>query len=173
MLPIGAGEKLRDEYQDFGTKRTRGGLTYTHKGVDISGGDGKSYTVLSPVAGVVVYAKSSPTFWPAVLVIQTGAGVFHRFGHLAPDSLLPVGSVVGPFSPLGRTSSNEENRRYAQAHGIDTMGAHVHYEITTDGPLPNPDSWPAGYRDPAYFLKTGLYTSRRASGRKYPMRFKP
>lgn len=175
LLPIGAGGLLRDPFQDYGTvRKTADGAEYAHKGCDISGGDGKSYPVISPVTGIVVESRESPSFWPAVVTIQAADGYYHRFGHLAPDSLPPLGSVVTQWQSFARISSTDENERYRRKHpGRGHMGAHVHYEISTAGPTANPAAWPGAYRDPAYFLKTGKYSQLRATGRKYPMRFSP
>jgi murein DD-endopeptidase MepM/ murein hydrolase activator NlpD len=180
--------RLSGEFTDYGAVRKTKSITgnLVHKGIDLSNGDGKSYNVYTPVSGIVVRSEESPSYWPYTITIETtlsdGSKMYHRFSHLAQNGRVLKGDTVESGQKIGQTSSTEANGRHARdparrarlasanlGSQNPEMPAHVHYDITTTE-FSVPSEWPNAYRDPLYFLQTGLYSKNKMGTRKYPIK---
>jgi murein DD-endopeptidase MepM/ murein hydrolase activator NlpD len=126
-----------DEYTSrFGVRRSynNSDYTYFHTGLDFAGGMG--LPIAAPADGVVVFAgplsvRGNATF------IDHGWGIYSGFFHQSEIKVkvgdrVTKGQVIGLVGNTGRVNNANE---YPGA------GAHLHWEVWTNGVQVNPMTW--------------------------------
>jgi murein DD-endopeptidase MepM/ murein hydrolase activator NlpD len=110
----------------FGSREDpTGGGTQFHAGIDLA--PGCDAPILAAAAGTVVRAGAASGFGN-LIVIDHGAGVVTRYGHMEDDGLLVVvGQPVAAGQQIARIGSNG-----------DSTACHLHFEVLVNGTAVDP-----------------------------------
>ncbi len=129
MWPIANSRKVTSP---FGRRASPGGIGSTnHKGVDI-GGVGYSSNILASKAGKVIVSQYSRSYGNYV-VISHGSGNTTLYAHMS-KRLVSAGQKVSQGQVLGITGNTG-----------NSMGPHLHFEITEGGSRTDPLKYLTGY----------------------------
>lgn len=156
---------------DYGTYRPRQGVW--HWAIDLARANYEPALVRSPVSGTVIFAGSSTSYHPAVVVVRSdvtlpnGMAIYHIFGHMSKNNLPRTGSRVERGAPIGSYASALEIESDKNPNLTETqrkMAPHVHWEIAVGDPQKNPLEVVPKNRtrvDPATWWATGKLARQR------------